>query len=106
MNGEEQEGTHRTIERVARESYGRLVAYLSAHTRDVASAEDALSNALVKALTTWPRDGVPQNPEAWLLTAAILLCSLPARPQVLNLAFQLSRKATIGFTLAARRAGI
>ena len=39
-----------TIERVARESYGRLVAYLSSHTRDVASAEDALSNALVAAL--------------------------------------------------------
>src|SRR6266850_927874 len=70
MNGSNQEDTHRTIERVARESYGRLVAYLSANTRDVASAEDALSNALVAALTTWPRDGVPQNPEAWLLTAA------------------------------------
>jgi RNA polymerase sigma-70 factor (ECF subfamily) len=70
MNGSGQESTHRTIERVARESYGRLVAYLSSHTRDVASAEDALSNALVAALTTWPRDGVPQNPEAWLLTTA------------------------------------
>jgi predicted RNA polymerase sigma factor len=70
MNGSNQEDTHRTIERVARESYGRLVAYLSANTRDVASAEDALSNALVAALTAWPRDGVPQNPEAWLLTAA------------------------------------
>ena len=70
MSGGEHESTHRTIERVARESYGRLVAYLSSHTRDVASAEDALSNALVAALTTWPRDGVPQNPEAWLLTAA------------------------------------
>jgi len=74
MSGSEQESihrsAHRTIERVARESYGRLVAYLSAHTRDVASAEDALSDALVKALTTWPRDGVPQNPEAWLLTTA------------------------------------
>jgi predicted RNA polymerase sigma factor len=70
MSGSSQESTHRTIERVARESYGRLVAYLSSHTRDVASAEDALSNALVAALTTWPRDGVPQNPEAWLLTTA------------------------------------
>jgi predicted RNA polymerase sigma factor len=65
-----EEVTHRTIERVARESYGRLVAYLSSHTRDVAGAEDALSNALVAALTTWPRDGVPKNPEAWLLTTA------------------------------------
>jgi len=70
MSGSGQESTHRTIERVARESYGRLVAYLSSHTHDVASAEDALSNALVAALTTWPRDGVPQNPEAWLLTSA------------------------------------
>jgi RNA polymerase sigma-70 factor (ECF subfamily) len=70
MSGSGQESTHRTIERVARESYGRLVAYLSSHTRDLASAEDALSNALVAALTTWPRDGVPQNPEAWLLTTA------------------------------------
>ncbi|PYX17554.1 MAG: RNA polymerase subunit sigma-70 [Acidobacteria bacterium] len=70
MSGSGQESTHRTIERVARESYGRLVAYLSSHTRDVASAEDALSNALVAALTTWPQDGVPQNPEAWLLTSA------------------------------------
>ena len=70
MSGPGQEGTHRTIERVARESYGRLVAYLSSHTRDVASAEDALSDALVAALAAWPRDGVPQNPEAWLLTTA------------------------------------
>ena len=70
MNGSGQEDAHRAIEQVARESYGRLVAYLSSHTRDVASAEDALSNALVAALTAWPRDGVPQNPEAWLLTAA------------------------------------
>ena len=64
------EGTHRAIERVARESYGRLVAYLASHTRDVARAEDALSDALVAALTVWPRDGVPRNPEAWLLTTA------------------------------------
>ena len=70
MSGSSQESTHREIERVARESYGRLVAYLSSNTRDVASAEDALSNALVAALTTWPTDGVPQNPEAWLLTTA------------------------------------
>ena len=70
MTGTTQENAHRAIERVARESYGRLVAYLSTQTRDVASAEDALSNALVAALTTWPRNGVPQNPEAWLLTTA------------------------------------
>ena len=70
MSGSEEEKVHRTVERVARESYGRLVAYLSVHTQDLAGAEDALSEALLKALTTWPRDGVPQNPEAWLLTTA------------------------------------
>ena len=65
-----QSAVGRTIERVARESYGRLVAYLSVHTLDLASAEDALSEALVSALKAWPRDGLPQNPEAWLLTTA------------------------------------
>ena len=70
MSGSDEEKVHRTIERVARESYGRLVAYLSVNTHDLAAAEDALSEALLKSLTAWPRDGVPQNPEAWLLTAA------------------------------------
>jgi predicted RNA polymerase sigma factor len=70
VNGINHEDTRRTIERVARESYGRLVAYLSVHTHDLASAEDALSEALMSALKHWPQDGVPQNPEAWLMTAA------------------------------------
>src|SRR5260370_38408472 len=63
-----QSAVGRTIERVARESYGRLVAYLSVHTHDLASAEDALSEALVSALKAWPRGGLPQKPEAWLIT--------------------------------------
>jgi predicted RNA polymerase sigma factor len=70
MSGTDETQVHRTVERVARESYGRLVAYLSVHTQDLAGAEDALSEALLKALMVWPRDGVPQNPEAWLLTTA------------------------------------
>jgi predicted RNA polymerase sigma factor len=70
VNEINQENTLRTIERVARESYGRLVAYLSAQTHDLPSAEDALSEALVSALNHWPQDGVPQNPEAWLMTVA------------------------------------
>ena len=59
-----------TVEAVARSSYGRLLAYLSSSTRDVAEAEDALGEALVSALATWPVDGVPKQPDAWLLTAA------------------------------------
>jgi predicted RNA polymerase sigma factor len=55
---------------VARRSYGKLVAYLAARTHDVAAAEDALSEAFAAALTDWPRNGCPANPEAWLLTVA------------------------------------
>ena len=57
-------------ELAARASYGRLLAYLAARWRDVARAEDALGDALLAALETWPRSGVPDKPEAWLLTAA------------------------------------
>jgi predicted RNA polymerase sigma factor len=60
----------RAVEKVARDSYGRLLAYLAARSRDVASAEDALADAFHAALKTWPRTGVPEKPEAWLLTAA------------------------------------
>ena len=55
---------------VARRSYGKLVAYLAARTRDVAAAEDALSEAFATALLDWPRNGCPSKPEAWLLTVA------------------------------------
>jgi predicted RNA polymerase sigma factor len=60
----------RTAEAVARRSYGKLVAFLAARTRDVAAAEDALSEAFASALADWPRNGCPSNPEAWLLTVA------------------------------------
>jgi RNA polymerase sigma-70 factor (ECF subfamily) len=55
---------------VARRSYGKLVALLAARTRDVAGAEDALSEAFAAALVDWPEHGVPRTPEAWLLTVA------------------------------------
>jgi RNA polymerase sigma-70 factor (ECF subfamily) len=54
----------------ARDSYGRLLALLSASTSDIASAEDALADAFERALRTWPDRGVPGNPDAWLLTVA------------------------------------
>ena len=55
---------------VARQSYGKLVAFLAARTRDVAAAEDALADAFAAALADWPQSGVPRHPEAWLLTVA------------------------------------
>jgi len=62
--------TRAVAERAARTSYGRLVALLAASSGDVALAEDALSTAFERALTTWPDTGVPDNPEGWLLTVA------------------------------------
>jgi RNA polymerase sigma-70 factor (ECF subfamily) len=59
-----------TADAVARRSYGKLVAFLAARTRDVAAAEDALSEAFAAALADWPRNGCPSNPEAWLMTVA------------------------------------
>lgn len=55
---------------MVRTSYGRLVALVAARTNDLAAAEDALSEALVAALRTWPERGIPESPEAWMLTAA------------------------------------
>ncbi|MER8881785.1 RNA polymerase sigma factor [Mesorhizobium sp. M0074] len=57
-------------EAAARQSYGKLVAYLAARTRDVAAAEDALADAFAAALERWPQAGVPDKPEAWLLAVA------------------------------------
>jgi predicted RNA polymerase sigma factor len=57
-----------TAEMVARQSYGKLVAFLAARTSDVAGAEDALSDAFASALADWSVNGVPRTPEAWLLT--------------------------------------
>lgn len=57
-------------EAAARASYGRLLAYLAARSGDLAGAEDALAEAFAAALASWPTQGVPERPEAWLLTAA------------------------------------
>ncbi|TIO04785.1 MAG: RNA polymerase subunit sigma-70 [Mesorhizobium sp.] len=57
-------------ETAARQSYGKLVAYLVARMRDVTGAEDALADAFAAALERWPQTGVPGKPEAWLLAVA------------------------------------
>lgn len=57
-------------EHAARASYGRILSVIAAATRDVALAEDALSDAFEKALHSWPVSGIPDNPEGWLVTVA------------------------------------
>jgi RNA polymerase sigma-70 factor (ECF subfamily) len=68
--GVNEEQARTTAEWVARHSYGKLVAFIAARTRDVAAAEDALSEAFASALVDWHLNGCPSNPEAWLLTVA------------------------------------
>ncbi|MEL6232695.1 MAG: RNA polymerase subunit sigma-70, partial [Cyanobacteria bacterium J06627_3] len=60
----------RAADLAARNSYGRLVAYLAVRSQDITAAEDALGDAFLKALSIWPDRGVPDNPEAWLLVTA------------------------------------
>jgi RNA polymerase sigma-70 factor, ECF subfamily len=62
--------THRAIEAVWRIEAARLIAGLTRVVRDVGFAEELAQDALVAALEQWPRDGIPQNPGAWLMTTA------------------------------------
>ena len=58
------------VARLVREERARVLATLIRVTGSVDLAEDAAQDAVVRALETWPRDGVPDNPRAWLLVTA------------------------------------
>ncbi|MCJ7996590.1 RNA polymerase sigma factor [Rhizobium cremeum] len=62
--------THRTIETVYRMERARLIAGLARMLRDVGLAEELAQDALVSALSDWPKNGIPANPGAWLMAAA------------------------------------
>ncbi|HEX9770479.1 MAG TPA: RNA polymerase sigma factor [Kiloniellales bacterium] len=62
--------THRAIETVFRIERARLIAGLARLVRDVDLAEELAQDALVIALSEWPKTGVPRNPGAWLMAAA------------------------------------
>ena len=62
--------TRRAIEAVWRIESARLVAGLARLVRDVGLAEDLAQDALLAALERWPRDGIPDNPGAWLMATA------------------------------------
>lgn len=59
--------THRAIEAVWRIEAARVVAHAARWVRDIGLAEELAQDALVSALEHWPRDGVPDNPGAWLM---------------------------------------
>lgn len=58
------------LERVFRAASGRIIAVLAARYRSLALAEDAFSEACLRALRAWPETGVPEDPAAWLYRAA------------------------------------
>ncbi len=83
-------------ELAARNSYGRLVAYLAARSQDIAAAEDALGDAFLAALKTWSDSNIPENPEAWLLIAARnRLIDTARRTQVQNRAFHVLKESVL-----------
>jgi len=61
---------HRTIDAVWRMESARIIAGLARLLRDVGLAEELAQDALVAALEQWPASGIPDNPAAWLTTAA------------------------------------
>lgn len=92
--------THDAIAAVWRIESARIVAAVARMLRDIGQAEEAAQDALVAALEHWPRDGVPQNPGAWLMTAAKhRALDLLRRHKV-----QDSALAQIGLDLEAREA--
>ena len=94
-----QDAARSAVDEVARTSYGRLLAYLAAGSRDLTAAEDALAEAVVAALRTWPDVGVPDHPDAWLLTAARRNLIDTARRR------EVARRALPGLTRLAVAAG-
>jgi RNA polymerase sigma-70 factor (ECF subfamily) len=58
------------VERVFREERGAVLATLIRHVGDFQLAEDAVQDAFAAAVATWPRDGTPSNPGAWITAAA------------------------------------
>jgi len=62
--------THRAVDAIFRIESAKLIAGLTRMVRDVGLAEDLAQDALVAALETWPKSGVPDNPAAWLMATA------------------------------------
>ncbi|MBI1190751.1 MAG: RNA polymerase subunit sigma-70 [Tepidisphaera sp.] len=70
MPSESAQQAHQRAAQAARRAYARLLGMLVARTGDIEDSEDALGEAFARALESWPRDGTPREPEAWLLTTA------------------------------------
>ena len=91
-------GVQSAVEQAVRNSYARLLAFLASRSHNVAEAEDALADALKAALESWPHNGIPDKPEAWLLVAARRKMTDAARLQ------RVHQDAVPGLLTVAKRA--
>jgi RNA polymerase sigma factor (sigma-70 family) len=64
-------GVHHTLSATWKRESARIVAAVARRVRDLGVAEELAQDALVAALEHWPRDGLPDNPAAWLMTTAL-----------------------------------
>jgi RNA polymerase sigma factor (sigma-70 family) len=62
---------HTDFEHLLRELAPQVLGFLARRFRDLAAAEDAMQEALIAAATQWPRDGIPENPRAWLTQVSL-----------------------------------
>jgi len=92
--------THQAIAAVWRLESARIVAVVARMVRDVGAAEELAQDALVSALEHWPRDGVPDNPAAWLMTTA----KRRALDHLRHLKMQGEKHEEIGHDLEAQEA--
>ena len=70
MIGRSSDPTADAVTRAFRDERAAVLATLIRHVGDFQLAEDAVQDAYTAALTTWPRDGLPANPGAWLTVTA------------------------------------
>ena len=64
------DATARVLSAIGEEDFGRLLASLVTRYRDFDLAEEALHDAVLRAVETWPSRGVPERPQAWLMATA------------------------------------
>jgi Predicted RNA polymerase sigma factor containing a TPR repeat domain len=93
---------HEVVDRLFREEQGRAVATLIRVTGDFDLAEEAVQDAFISALETWPQRGVPDNPGAWITTTARnrAIDRLRRRKRLVEKTETLAREASIESALA------
>ena len=103
----EPRGTHELVDRLFREESGRVVATLIRVLGDFDLAEEAVQDAFAKALETWPAEGAPRNPGAWITTTArnAAIDRIRRRRRLVEKTDVLRREAEIDASIGETRMG-